>query len=77
MPTYTYRVRETGEIQEHIIRMSEKDAFTAAHPELEPVIMNLPPLCDPFTIGVRRIDSGMKEVLTRIKKNNPGSDINV
>jgi hypothetical protein len=77
VPTYTYRVNDTGEIQEHILRMTEKDAFTANHPELEPVILHTIPLCDPVRIGVRRIPTGFREVLTRIKKANPGSDINV
>lgn len=77
MPTYSYRVRDTGEIQEHVLRMTEKDTFTANHPELEPVILHTNPLCDPVRIGVRRIPTGFRDVLKGIKKANPGSDINV
>jgi hypothetical protein len=77
MPRYDFRVRETGEIVEHILKMSEKDAFAEAHPELEPVILHTNPLCDPVTIGIRRIDGGMRDILKSIKKANRGSDINV
>lgn len=77
MPTYTFRVRETGEIVEHVLKMVEKDKFCEDHPELESIINYTNPLCDPVRIGVRRIDGGMRDVLKGIKRANPGSKINV
>jgi hypothetical protein len=73
MPTYAFRHRETGEITETFMKMVEKDQYLIDHPELESIINFTNPLCDPVTIGVRRPDTGFREVLQRIKDANPGS----
>jgi hypothetical protein len=66
MPTYTFKNTVTGEFEEHFMRMSEKDNFMKAHPELEPHV---------GTPGfVRSLatkpDAGFREVLQNIKEKN-------
>lgn len=77
MPTYTFRNKQTGVVEEHVLKMAEKAPFLTEHPHLESIITYTNPVCDPFTIGVSHIDNGMRDVLTRIKKANRRSTINV
>ena len=76
MPAYDFLVKATGEVIEVHMKMAEKDAYVAAHPELEPIIGS-PAIGDPFALGIRKIDPRMKETLTKIKHLNRGSDIKV
>jgi hypothetical protein len=77
MPTYTFRNKLTGVIIESHMKMAEKDMYLDQHPELESIIDYVPNIGDPVAMGVKKIDGGFKEVLSRIKKNNPGSTIDV
>lgn len=77
MPTYSFRNKYTGEITEAHMKMAEKDMYLDQHPDLEAIIDYVPNIGDPVAMGVKKIDGGFKEVLSRIKKNNPGSAIDV
>lgn len=72
MPTYTFRHKETGDITEHIMKMSELDAFKEAHPELERYMADTPGFADPVRLGRIKIDNGFREVLGRIAERTPG-----
>jgi hypothetical protein len=77
MPTYTFRNRETGEVVEHVLRMSEHGQFRQDNPHLEQIILQAPALGDPVALGVKKLDGGFKERLAQIKACNIRSDINV
>ena len=42
MPTYDFMNKETGEITEHVMRISELDAFKEANPHLEQTPRKIP-----------------------------------
>jgi len=77
MPTYEFKNKETGEVTEQFMKMSEKDQFLKDNPNLEAHISNAPPFGDPVLLGIRRLNGDMKETLQRIKNANPGSDIRI
>lgn len=73
MPTYEFRNKETGEVSEHIMRISELDAFKQANPHLEKIITQAPAFAgDHITL---KKDTGFKEVLQKIKERNPRNDL--
>ena len=73
MPTYEFRNKETGVIEEHIMRISELDAFKEANPHLERTMTKAPAVAgDHITI---RKDTGFKEVLQKIHERTPGSQL--
>jgi hypothetical protein len=59
------------------MRMADKDQFLQDNPNLEAVFLEAPPLGDPVRLGIRKVDSGFKEVLQKIKRANPGSTLDV
>jgi predicted nucleic acid-binding Zn ribbon protein len=73
MPTYDFRNKQTGEVTEYIMRMSELDAFKQSNPHLEQTITRAPAFAgDHITI---KKDTGFKEVLQRIHEKTPGSQL--
>ena len=73
MPTYVFRNKETGEQFEKILKMSELDSFRAENPKLETVLQAVA-FGDPVRLGVRKKDSGFKEVLQKIKEKTTYAD---
>jgi len=73
MPTYVFRNKETGEQFEKILKMSELDLFRAENPQLETVLQAVA-FGDPVRLGVRKKDSGFKEVLQKIKEKTTYAD---
>lgn len=74
MPTYVFRNKETGEQFEKLMKISELDTFRVDNPQLETIIQS-PMICDPVRVGVRKMDSGFKEVLQKINERNPHNDL--
>lgn len=66
MPTYVFKNLQTEEFEEHFMKMSEKDAFMKANPELESVIGATPTVRGIAT----KPDAGFREVLQNIKEKN-------
>jgi len=74
MPNYTIRNKKTGEILDQVfLTLGEIDLWEKANPELEIAIGA--PLIHSGR-GMQKPDTGFRELLTRIKKNSPGSNIN-
>jgi predicted nucleic acid-binding Zn ribbon protein len=73
MPTYEFRNKQTGEVTEQWMKMSEKDAFLANNPHLEQTMTKAPAFAgDHITI---KKDTGFKEVLQKIHERTPGSQL--
>lgn len=73
MPTYEFRNKETGEVTEHIMRISEREQFIKDNPHLEQTITSAPAFAgDHITL---KKDTGFKEVLQRIHEKTPGSQL--
>jgi hypothetical protein len=76
MPKYDFRHRESGEIVELTMRISEKEEWLKANPQYESVILGAPSLGDPLRLGLRKPDQGFREVLQKAKAAHPRGDIN-
>jgi hypothetical protein len=64
MPTYTFKNKESGEMFDLVLKISQLDEFKADHEHLEQVIV--PP---PLVAGVnQKPDNGFRDVLKSIKK---------
>ncbi len=81
MPTYTFKNKDTGAIEEHIMRISELDLFKENNPHLERSFApeDLPVLSDGSrmsTPGTGKADSTFeKYVINRIKESVPGNTL--
>lgn len=74
MPYYKFKNTETGEVVEKFLKISEKQQFLSDNPSLESII-EAPMMGDPVRLGIRRIDGGMKETLSRIQELTPGATV--
>lgn len=75
MPTYTFKNLQTGNLEEHVLKMSELDAFKENNPQLERAFVDAPSFGDPVHLGIRRIDNGFREVLSRVAEKTPGGKV--
>lgn len=73
MPTYKIRNKDTSEVFETVMKISELDQYKSDHPEME-----ILPYGNDNTISGREMkpDQGFRDLLGRMKKNNPRSNIN-
>ena len=77
MPSYDFRNKDTGEITTLTMKIAEKEQYLKDNPNMESYFGDtLPQLIDPVRLGVRKPDSGFKEVLSRIHEKTPGSRLN-
>jgi hypothetical protein len=74
MPTYLFKDTSTGEEFETMMSISAREEYLKQNPHIEPVI-SVPNIADPVRIGVRKRDTGFKEVLQKIHERTPGSDL--
>lgn len=75
MPTYTFLDKNTGEYFEKILRISEREKFLIDNPHVETAFLEAPNIGDPVRLGVRTVDSGFKEVLSKIHNSTPKSNL--
>lgn len=75
MPTYDFRNKDTGEITEVFMRISEREKYLADNPHLEQVLLSAPQInADP--IGSNQHGKAFREVLNKIHSKTPGSQLN-
>ena len=72
MPLYDFQDTETGEVFELNLRIAEKDDFLKANPNLKQVI-GAPNIVSGVD-GLRKVDDGFKEVLSKVAEQNPQSN---
>jgi len=77
MPTYVFLNKNTNQIEEVTLKMSEYDQFKQDNPHLERYFDEIPGVMDPVRAGVKRPASGFKELLSNIKSKHRGSTIKV
>lgn len=66
MPTYNFQDTRTGEVSEHILRISELDAFKSENPHLKQIILSSNGLVRDS--GRMKPDDNFRDVLKSIKK---------
>lgn len=77
MPTYDFRKIGSSEVYTLKLTYKEYDQYKIDNPDVEQVHLEPVGMGDPVSLGVRKLDGGMKEVLQRIKAANPGSRMNI
>lgn len=73
MPTYKFRDKDTSLEFEKFMSISAREEFLKENTNLESVFNGAPMVCDPVRVGVRKKDTGFKEVLQKIHSKTPGS----
>lgn len=76
MPTYKFRNKETDEVFEKFMGISAREEYLKENPNLEPMLTGAPTLVDPVRLGIKKPDSGFREVLKKIHTTTPGSQLN-
>lgn len=74
MPSYDFRNKETGEVTEFKMKISELDQFVEDHPELERVYSPVPV---GYSIHRMKPDEGFRDILRESKARNRGSTIEI
>jgi len=75
MPTYQFRNKETNEVIEKILKISDRELFLENNPNFEPYHSSAPSLGDPIRLGIIKPDNGFKEVLQKINERNPNNTL--
>jgi hypothetical protein len=79
MPYYKFRNKETDEITEILLKISELDSYKESNPNLESYIDAVPMLGDGMRMsvpGIGQPDSAFeKGVIDRIKRTVPGNTL--
>tara|TARA_B100001094_G_scaffold331521_1_gene400151 strand:+ start:6706 stop:6954 length:249 start_codon:yes stop_codon:yes gene_type:complete len=74
MPLYDFQNKETGEVVEYNISISEYDNFIKDNPDLKRVILKAPGLTSSGGQGaLQRAGDGWKEVQDKVKAGLPPS----
>lgn len=77
MPTYTFEDKETGEVFEKTMKISERDVFVEENPHLTQLITGAPSMVSGVSgvsTSVRQSD-GMKEVFQKAAEAHPNSPL--
>jgi hypothetical protein len=71
MPTYTFRNKDTGEIFDHVMRMSEYDDYMKNNPHVERHFESASAVVDPHSLGIQKPPSDFqKYVVDSIQRRN-------
>ena len=75
MPTYSFRDKNTGEIFDKMLKISEREEFLTQNPHLESIITGAPAFTGDHISAIKKYDTGFKEVLQKISERNPHNDL--
>lgn len=74
MPTYNFYNTETKKSFTQEMKISELEIFLKENPHLQQTLKPIP-LVDPYAVGIKRTDSKFRDVLKKVKEQQPGSTI--
>ena len=72
MPTYTFHNRQTGVVEDKMMKISEKEQYLKDNPDMEQVHTGINIVAG---VGSIKKDSGWKENLSRIAEAHPRSSL--
>lgn len=75
MPTYSFRNRTTNEEWTTVISMAEREEVLR-DPNIEQLVVSALSLGSVERLGIKKPDKEFRQILSYIKKRNPGSTIN-
>jgi hypothetical protein len=76
MPTYEFCNKETGEVVEVTMKISEYDQFVKDNLTLERYFSEAPTIGDSIRLGLKKPDDAFRDKLKDIKKKHRRSSIN-
>jgi hypothetical protein len=75
MPTYTFLNKETNEEFTDMMSISAMEEFLKNNSHITQVI-GAPAIADPTRLGMRKPDSGFRDLLKKVKSAHRGSTVN-
>jgi len=72
MATYTFKNKDTGDVEEHKFSVHKHTEFKQNNPHLEQIHLTFPGLGDLVRMGMKGPDDGFREVLSKIKEKTGG-----
>ena len=75
MATYTFRNKETNEIFDHSMRMSDYDLYMESQPMIERYFEPGDAMNIVSSVGSIKTDNGFKEVLSKVAEAHPNSEL--
>jgi hypothetical protein len=76
MPTYNFLNKETQEVTEVFLKISEIDKYKEDNPQLEQCHITAVPIGDPVRLGIRKQSGDFREIMQHIHKGTAGSVLN-
>lgn len=74
MPIYTFKNKETGEVFDKLISLSDRENYLRDNPQLEQML-GATAIGDSVRLGIRKPDDGFREVLSKIHAANYKSNL--
>jgi hypothetical protein len=75
MANYTFLNKDTNEESILSMPISELDSYKEANPNMQQLLVSMT-LADPTRLGIRKPDSGFRDVLKKVKRAHRGSTVN-
>lgn len=75
MPTYTFHNTKTDEYHEDFMTISSMEEYLAQNSHIN-IVPAAPMIVSGVNSGRNKPDSGFRDLLKTIKKNNPRSNVN-
>jgi hypothetical protein len=76
MANYTFLDTKTHKEFDISMPISELDEYKAQNPHLQQLIKTAPAIADPTRLGIKKPDSGFRDVLKKVKKAHVRSTVN-
>lgn len=75
MPVYTFNKIGTDEQWTETMSISARDSFLENNPTVRQLIVSAPSLASVERLGIKKPDREFRDMVSYIKKRNPGSTI--
>lgn len=75
MPIYSMQNQETEEIFEVVMPYADLASYLEQNPTIKQIFNKFPGHADPHRMGLKKVDDGFNDLLSRIKRNNLHSTI--
>jgi len=76
MANYTFYNTKTNREEDLSMPISELDDFKAQNPHMQQLIKTAPAIADPTRLGIKKPDSGFRDVLKKVKRAHVRSTVN-
>lgn len=75
MPQYTFQNKVTKDEWTETLTIAQRDSFLENNPDVQQLIVSAPSFGSVERLGLKKPDQSFREMVSYIKKRNPGSTI--